>query len=72
MTLINSVGSKTGRTIVFTAYRLQLADASESKENWYPTVYFYDLEKNEVNWKIYGAEIFVSIDDKDNVMLLTN
>ena len=35
-------------------------------------MYFYDLEKNELTWQIYGAEIFVNIDDQNNVMIVTN
>ena len=57
-------------------YHLAQSDNDSSgkavKSNWYPSMYFYDLEKNEVTWQVYGAEIFVNLDDQNNVMIVTN
>ena len=64
-----------GKTVVFATYHLQSEDNfsdEAAKSNWYPSIYFYDLEKNAVTWTIYGAEIFVNIDNQNNVMVLTN
>ena len=65
-----------GKTVVFATYHLTQAEDHSSgetaKSNWYPSIYFYDLDKNAVTWKIYGAEIFVNIDNQNNVMVLTN
>ena len=40
-------------------------------DSWYPTIYFYDIESNQVVWEIFGAEQFINI-NKDGVTLLTN
>ena len=65
-----------GTTVVFASYQLtQLKNDSSGqkvKNNWYPTIYFHDLEKNQVTWKISGAMIFVSIDDQKNVTIIAN
>ena len=65
----------TGKTVVFASYQLSRSENDYSEKgvkNWYPSIYFHDLDKNQVDWKIYGAEIFVSIDDKKNVTVITN
>ena len=64
-----------GKTVVFVSYQLaQSKNDSSDKvvKNWYPSIYFYDLKKNKVTWKILGAEIFVNIDKQNNVMIFTN
>ena len=65
-----------GKTVVFATYHLAQSEDDSSgeaaKSNWYPSVFFYDLDKNAVTWTIYGAEIFVNIDNQNNVMVLTN
>ena len=65
-----------GKTVVFTTYHLTQSEdhsfGEAAKSNWYPSVFFYDLDKNAVTWTIYGAEIFVNIDNQNNVMVLTN
>ena len=55
-------------------HRTQSVYDSSSKvvENWYPSIYFHDLEKDAVTWKILGAEMFVDIDKQNNVMIFTN
>jgi len=60
--LIDTVGqgnhgnSKSNKTVVFTSYRLASGD-----KNWYPSIFFHDLDNNAMAWQIPGAEIFVSI-----------
>ena len=65
-----------GKTVVFASYHLTESENDSSgetvKSNWYPSLYLHDLKKNAVTWKVYGAEIFVNIDDQNNVMVFTN
>ena len=72
----DSESKESGKTVVFTTYHLpkSMNDSSgkAGESNWYPSMYFYDLEKNVVSWQIYGAEIFVNIDDQNNVLIVTN
>ena len=42
------------------------------KTSSYPTIYFHDFVKDNVDWKIDGAEIFIGIDAHKNVMIVTN
>ena len=41
-------------------------------KRWYPSIFFYDLKGNKVDWEIYGAEIFISIDGNRKVTVLAN
>ena len=66
---------------MFTAYLLEqspsfVARDMEHKDNpvrpnWYPSIYFFDLDSQRVSWEIYGAEQFISI-EKNVVMFLAN
>ena len=41
-------------------------------DSWYPTIYFYDMEKGKIVWRIFGAEIFLKINHKQNAMVFSN
>ena len=60
---------------MFVSYHLNESiyeSSSKVVENWYPSIFFHDLEKNAVTWRIFGAEMFVDIDKQNNVMIFTN
>ena len=38
----------------------------------YPSIYFYNLSKQKVEWEILGAEAFIGLDEKGKVHYLTN
>ena len=60
--------NRIGKTLVFTAFFKEEFyskdndnDDEEHESNavdkiWYPTIFFYDLDKNKVVWEIVGAE----------------
>ena len=49
------------------------SEDKEVKDSHFPTIYFYDLEKQKVEWEILGAEVFCSfIDNQKSVFYLTN
>ena len=56
-----------GKTVVFTSYC-----HAKGEKNWYPSIFFFDLDRNQLTWQIQGAEIFVNIDKEKNVTILTN
>ena len=72
-----------GKTLVFSAYLLQEKVSNEFREEedfsressvepcHYPTVFFYDLDKQRIVWEIFGAEMFINI-TKSKVCVLTN
>lgn len=74
-----------GKTMVFTAY-LQEEVYSKDQEDfgggdkteprvsecWYPTIFFFDLDRQRVVWEIFGAEKFIGMDKKKKVSVLTN
>ena len=79
---LDLVGS--GKTIIFTAYYKEqfyskewiMNEHEEDEVNevevcWYPTTFFYDLEKNCTIWEIFGAEQFIAF-IRNRVMYLTN
>ena len=73
--MIESVELAIGKTVVFASYQLaQFENDSSAKgvKNWYPSIFFHDLDANQVTWKIYGAEIFVCIEDQKTVTVITN
>jgi hypothetical protein len=62
-----------GHYVVFTAYKRQKFSSSEVedenranaiKDISYPTIFFHDIEANEIKWEIFGGELF--IDAKPN------
>lgn len=77
----HNIGDK---TIVFTAYLQEEHYSKEAMEmypedaenpasdNWYPTIFFFDLREKRVVWEIFGAEIFIGIDINKKVTVLTN
>ena len=52
----SSKSNYSAKTVVFTSYKL-----ASGVKNWYPSIFFYDLDSNAMAWQIHGAEIFVSI-----------
>ena len=52
--------------------KLDANTANGVYDNWYPTIFFFDLQKNCVVWEIFGAEQFIKVDEKTNVYVLTN
>ena len=38
----------------------------------YPSIYFYNLIKHKVEWEILGAEVFICLNDQNDVLYLTN
>lgn len=66
---------------MFTAYWQQSVLSSEVGSNdgkeltvsqsWYPTIFFHDLNRNQVVWEVFGAEQFIDIDKYRRVRVLT-
>ena len=58
-----------GKTVVITSYAL-----ATGAKNWYPSIHFHDLDRNESTWQIHGAEIFVNINQEltTKVTIITN
>ena len=63
--MANISKNRIGRTLVFTAFLKEEFYSRENEEEnqsnpvencWYPTIFFYDLDKNKVVWEIFGAE----------------
>ena len=71
-----------GKKVVFTSFDYlkeektlpddKIRSWESNKTSSYPTIYFYDLDEDCVDWRIDGAEIFVGIDAHKNVMIVTN
>ena len=40
--------------------------------SYYPSLYFYNIETNVVEWEILGAEIFINFNNDGDVIYLTN
>ena len=68
-------------TIIFTAWYMQDYASSEvvpqgisnnHKSVWYPSVFFYCLEKLKVVWEIYGAEVYLGSTSDRKVYYLSN
>ena len=38
----------------------------------YPSIFFYNLTDQKVEWEILGAEVFICLDDDGKVFYLTN
>ena len=81
----NEPASISGKTVVFTAYlqekfsskerqESQICDDKENEvtKNWYPTIFFYDLDKNQVVWEIFGSDLFIKITKQNTVFVFTN
>ena len=58
----SSKSNYSAKTVVFTSYKHASGD-----KNWYPSIFFYNLDSKEMAWQIHGAEIFVSIETKPAV-----
>ena len=44
-----------------------------AKSNHYPTLFFYNIETNSIEWEIFGAEILVDVDSNSNeITYITN
>lgn len=41
-------------------------------EQWYPTIFFYDLDAKRTVWEIFGSEVFIQITNQKTVYALTN
>lgn len=75
------------KTVVFTAF-LSEQVISKNKERikdedqeafknaissiWYPTIFFFDLDKCENVWEIFGADQFIEIDSDNAVLVRTS
>ena len=57
-----------GKTVVFTAYG---EFETSFEKDWYPSIFFHDLDKNDSTWQIHGAEIFVSVQREETHSLET-
>ena len=81
----NVPANTSGKTVVFTAYlqekfsskerqESQICDDKENEvtKNWYPTIFFYDLDKNQVVWEIFGSDLFIKITKQNTVFVFTN
>jgi len=44
---------------------------NKTVKSWYPSVFFFDLEKGMTVWEISGTEMFICI-DKAQVLVLRN
>ena len=80
-TLIDSPGGK--KTVVFTAYLQESMHSREyKKEDYrekntvrggnYPTVFFYDPQKERTVWEIFGAEQFICAFSSKKTVLVYN
>ncbi len=74
--------SMNGKTVVFTAFLKEERSSNEVDETnegetnpvspcWYPTTFFFDLQKQRTVWEVYAAEQFIGI-QKKKVVFLTN
>ena len=68
----SSKSNYSAKTVVFTSYK-----HASGVKNWYPSIFFHNLDSKEMAWQIHGAEIFVSIETKpaveaNIVTILTN
>ena len=67
------------KLVVFTAFKREKFSSQEewTEENsfrdvWYPTIFFYDLHLQRVDWEFFGAELFINIDGHQKVTVLSN
>ena len=67
------------KIVVFTAYlhekfysKEYVGGKNPVTESWFPTMFFYNLHEDKVEWEIFGAEQFVAIDSFKKVTVLTN
>ena len=84
-TLINAFGKapsddySSNKLVVFTAFKREQFSSQEEcasknsfSDSWFPTIFFYDLKNDKVDWEIFGAELFINIDGRHKVTVLTN